>query len=119
MIPGEIICREAGIELNAGRPTVELQVANTGDRPIQVGSHCCFFEVNKLLRFDREKALGHRLDIPSGASVRFEPGEKQTVRLIPIGGAARVFGLNGLTGLTGSGAGAGTTPEAMKREDAT
>jgi urease subunit gamma/beta len=94
---GEIISCNAEIELNAGREVVELTVANSGDRPIQVGSHFHFFEVNKRLEFDRAAAFGFRLDIPSGSSVRFEPGETKTVRLCALGGAKRVHGLNGLT----------------------
>lgn len=94
---GEIISLDREIELNKGRNTVEISVANIGDRPIQVGSHFHFFEVNKLLRFDREKSYGMRLDIPSGNAVRFEPGEEKTVTLIEIGGKKRVFGLNNLT----------------------
>lgn len=97
MIPGEIIVRERSIILNEGRPTVEVNVANTGDRPIQVGSHFHFFEVNRLLKFDREKAYGTRLDIPSGTAVRFEPGEEKTVRLVRFGGDNIARGNNGLT----------------------
>lgn len=95
---GETICREGTIELNQGRETVKLMVANTGDRPIQVGSHYHFFEVNRLLSFDREKAYGFRLDIPSGTSERFEPGEERWVFLTAIGGCRAVYGLNGLVG---------------------
>lgn len=94
---GEIVSCNAEIELNSGRAVVELSVANSGDRPIQVGSHFHFFEVNKRLKFDRAAAFGFRLDIPSGSSVRFEPGETKTVRLCALGGAKRVHGLNGLT----------------------
>lgn len=93
---GGTICREGTIELNQGRETVKLMVANTGDRPIQVGSHYHFFEVNRLLSFDREKAYGFRLDIPSGTSERFEPGEERRIRLTAIGGSRAVYGLNGL-----------------------
>ena len=85
------------IEINAGRPTVNLPVWNTGDRAIQVGSHFHFFEANRALRFDREAAFGMRLDIPAGAAVRFEPGDRKDVTLVAIGGARRVHGLNGLT----------------------
>lgn len=92
MIPGEIRTAEGELELNAGRPTVTLEVANTGDRPIQVGSHFHFHEVNPALAFDREKARGMRLDIPAGTAVRFEPGQKREVRLVPFAGARRVFG---------------------------
>lgn len=94
---GEIIPLDREITLNEGRETVNIDVANTGDRPIQVGSHFHFFEVNKLLSFDREKAYGKRLDIPSGTSVRFEPGEKKSVQLVEIVGNKAVFGLNDLT----------------------
>jgi urease beta subunit len=97
MIPGEIISGNQTIELNKGRRTIELQIANTGDRPVQVGSHFHFFEVNKLLSFDREKAYGMRLDIPSGTSVRFEPGDTKTVQLTEVGGRRRIYGLNNLT----------------------
>jgi len=92
MIPGEVITREGEIELNAGQPTVTLKVANTGDRPIQVGSHFHFYEVNKALVFDREKARGCRLDIPAGTAVRFEPGQERDVTLIPLGGKREVYG---------------------------
>lgn len=97
LIPGEILTDEGEILLNEGKPETELEVTNTGDRPIQVGSHFHFFEVNKLLSFDREAAFGKRLDIPSGTAVRFEPGERKTVRLIPLGGERCVYGLNDLT----------------------
>lgn len=92
MIPGEIRTADGELELNAGRPTVTLEVANTGDRPVQVGSHYHFYEVNPSLAFDREKARGMRLDIPAGTAVRFEPGQKREVRLVPYVGARRVFG---------------------------
>ena len=92
MIPGEIIPAEGEIELNAGREAVTLTVANAGDRPIQVGSHYHFFEVNPALQFDREAARGRRLDIPSGTAVRFEPGQSREVRLVPYAGARRVVG---------------------------
>ena len=94
---GEIIPLDREITLNEGKPTVTVKVANTGDRPIQVGSHFHFFEVNRYLKFDREKAYGFHLDIPSGTSVRFEPGEEKEVQLTAIGGTKRVFGLNDLT----------------------
>ncbi len=94
MIPGEIHTLEGEIELNADRPSVTLEVANTGDRPIQVGSHYHFFEVNSALIFDREKARGMRLDIPAGTAIRFEPGQRREVRLVPFSGARRVFGFN-------------------------
>jgi len=95
MIPGEIIARDGDIELNAGRSTVEITVANTGDRPIQVGSHYHFFETNQALSFDRAAARGCRLDIPAGTAVRFEPGQTRTVRLVPYAGARTVHGFNG------------------------
>src|SRR4051794_23847518 len=88
---------EGEIELNAGRPTATLIVANTGDRAIQVGSHFHFFEANRAPRFDRAAAFGMRLDIPAGTAVRFEPGERKDVALIAFGGTRRVIGLNGLT----------------------
>lgn len=94
---GEIIALDREITLNEGKPTVTLIVANTGDRPVQVGSHFHFFEVNRCLSFDREKAYGFHLDIPSGTSVRFEPGEEKEVTLTAMGGTKRVFGLNDLT----------------------
>ena len=92
MIPGEIITRPGDIELNAGAPQITLEVANTGDRPIQVGSHYHFYETNNGLRFDREKAHGMRLDIAAGTAVRFEPGQAREVRLVPLSGARTVFG---------------------------
>ena len=88
---------EAPIEINAGRPTAAVSVANTGDRAIQVGSHFHFFEVNRALRFDRAAAFGMRLDIPAGTAVRFEPGDHKDVTLVALGGTRRVNGLNGLT----------------------
>ena len=92
MIPGEVIPGAGEIELNAGSVAVTLQVANTGDRPIQVGSHYHFFETNPALDFDRAAARGMRLDIAAGTAVRFEPGQAREVTLIPLGGARRVFG---------------------------
>ena len=97
MIPGEPLPNEGEIELNAGRTTTTVTVANTGDRPVQVGSHFHFFETNKALRFDREQSYGMRLDIPAGTSVRFEPGDERDVGLVAIGGRRIVRGLNGLT----------------------
>ena len=94
MIPGEIITADGGIELNAGRTAIELEVANRGDRPIQVGSHYHFFETNAALQFDRAKARGCRLDIPAGTAVRFEPGQTRKVRLILFAGARIVHGFN-------------------------
>jgi len=95
MIPGEIVAKAGDIVLNEGRATVTLEVANTGDRPVQVGSHYHFFETNEALRFDRAKARGFRLDIPAGTAVRFEPGQTRTVTLVAYAGARRVFGFNG------------------------
>lgn len=92
MIPGQIIPAQGTIELNAGLEQLTLEVANTGDRPIQVGSHYHFYETNAGLRFDREKTRGMRLDIAAGTAVRFEPGQAREVRLIPIGGDRQVFG---------------------------
>jgi len=97
VIPGEYLLEAADVVANAGRRTVELTVANTGDRPIQVGSHFHFFEANRALRFDREQAFGMRLDVPAGTAVRFEPGDAKRVTLVELAGARRVFGLNGLT----------------------
>jgi len=95
MIPGEIITAPGEIEINAGRPTVTLIVANTGDRPIQVGSHYHFYETNAALTFDREPARGYRLDIPAGTAARFEPGQSREVRLVAYAGERRVIGFNG------------------------
>ncbi|MBP0462824.1 urease subunit beta [Roseomonas sp. PWR1] len=97
MIPGEIIPAAGDIELNAGRAAIELEVANTGDRPVQVGSHYHFAETNPKLRFDRAAARGCRLDIPAGTAVRFEPGQSRKVRLIPYAGARVVHGFRGET----------------------
>lgn len=94
MIPGEIIPRRGNIELNAGAPTVTIEVANTGDRPVQVGSHYHFYEANEALRFDREKVRGMRLDIAAGTAVRFEPGQTRAVTLVPLSGGRSVFGFN-------------------------
>ena len=95
MIPGELFAADGDIELNAGRATVTLTVANTGDRPIQVGSHYHFFETNTALQFDRDKARGCRLDIPAGTAVRFEPGQSREVQLVAYAGARRVVGFRG------------------------
>lgn len=92
MIPGEIITLAGDIILNAGQPTVTLTVANTGDRPIQVGSHYHFFETNPALSFDRAKARGHRLDIAAGTAIRFEPGQTREVTLVPLRGTRTVYG---------------------------
>ncbi len=92
MIPGEIIPAEGDIELNAGCAVISLVVANSGDRPIQVGSHYHFFETNPALHFDRDKTLGFRLDIPAGTAVRFEPGQFREIHLVPFSGLRRVYG---------------------------
>ncbi len=92
MIPGEIISKSGDIELNVGAARVTMEVANTGDRPVQVGSHYHFFETNESLNFDRAKARGMRLDIAAGTAVRFEPGQRREVTLVPLGGLRRVFG---------------------------
>ncbi|MBI3637899.1 MAG: urease subunit beta [Candidatus Rokubacteria bacterium] len=108
MIPGEYLLGDGDIVANAGRRTVELTVANTGDRPIQVGSHFHFFEANRALHFDRAQAFGMRLNVPAGTAVRFEPGDEKRVTLVELAGARRVYGLNGL-------AAGGGRDEAMKR----
>ena len=95
MIPGEYELQSGEIALNSGRPTVRLVVANTGDRPIQVGSHYHFYETNEALQFERERARGFRLDIAAGTAVRFEPGQARTVQLVAYAGARRVFGFQG------------------------
>lgn len=95
MIPGEVIAADGEIELNAGADVVELTVANTGDRPVQVGSHYHFFETNEALLFDREKARGRRLDIAAGSATRFEPGQERVVRLVPLLGGRTVHGFQG------------------------
>ena len=92
MIPGEVITKDGDIELNKGAVTVTVEVANTGDRPIQVGSHYHFFETNEALRFDRAKTRGMRLDIAAGTAVRFEPGQRREVTLVPLGGKRQVYG---------------------------
>jgi urease subunit beta len=100
--PGGYVLSDVPLELNAGRPTIQVTVRNTGDRPIQVGSHFHFYETNRSLQFDREATFGARLDIPAGTSVRFEPGDQKTVQLVPYGGRQRVYGFNGLVnGWTG------------------
>jgi urease beta subunit len=96
MIPGELFLRDEPIELNAGRESIRIRVDNAGDRPIQVGSHTHFFEVNRHLRFDRARAYGCRLNIPAGTALRFEPGEGREIELVPFGGTRRVFGMSGL-----------------------
>lgn len=94
MVPGELLVESGEIELNAGKPTVQITVANSGDRPIQVGSHFHFYEVNSALMFDRELTKGMRLDIPAGTAVRFEPGDEKTVTLVPYAGSREVYGFN-------------------------
>lgn len=96
IIPGEIILGEGDIIALHGRQTLEMTVSNTGDRPIQVGSHCHFFEANRALKFDREKSYGFRLRVPAGTAVRFEPGEAKRVRLVALGGNRVAYGINGL-----------------------
>ena len=96
LIPGELIPEPGELELNAGRPVTTVQVANSGDRPVQVGSHFHFFEANEALQFDREPTRGQRLDIPAGTAIRFEPGDSREVQLVPFAGERRVFGFNGL-----------------------
>lgn len=95
MIPGEIITLEGDIVLNAGAETLTLKVANTGDRPVQVGSHYHFYETNPALSFDRDASRGMRLDIAAGTAVRFEPGQERDVTLVQIGGARKIYGFNG------------------------
>jgi len=95
MIPGEMIVSAGEIELNADRPTVRILVGNTGDRPIQIGSHYHFYEANEALEFNREQAKGMRLDIPAGTAVRFEPGDEREVQLVPFVGTREVYGFNG------------------------
>jgi urease subunit beta len=95
MIPGEYLIDDGEIELNAGRATLTLTVANTGDRPVQVGSHYHFFETNEALHFDRAAARGFRLNIPAGTAIRFEPGQERTIELVELGGDRRVYGFHG------------------------
>jgi len=97
VVPGEFFPRNDPVSINQGRETETVEVTNEGDRPIQIGSHFHFFEVNKKLRFNRESAFGMRLDVPAGVSIRLEPGETKKVRLVEIGGNKRVTGLNNLT----------------------
>jgi len=96
LIPGELLNEPGELELNAGRPVTTLTVANTGDRPVQIGSHFHFHEANMALKFDREAARGQRLDIPAGTAIRFEPGDSRAVNLVPYVGERQVFGFNGL-----------------------
>ncbi len=97
VVPGEILFGAGDIEANTGRATKELTISNTGDRPIQVGSHCHFFEANHALKFDREQAFGFRLCIPAGTAVRFEPGEEKRVTVVALAGKRVAHGINGLT----------------------
>ncbi|AFY94590.1 urease subunit beta [Chamaesiphon minutus] len=94
MIPGEIITKDGEIELNSDRASIEIAVANTGDRPIQIGSHYHFYEVNAALRFDRSATKGMRLDIPAGTAVRFEPGDEKQVQLVALSGSREIYGFN-------------------------
>ena len=96
MIPGEYFLKDEPLDANAGRETVRIDVTNRGDRPIQVGSHCHFFEVNRALSFDRAAAYGTRLNIPAGTAVRFEPGDTKQIELVALGGNRTVYGINGL-----------------------
>lgn len=96
MIPGEYFLKSESIEANVGRATGRIAVTNRGDRPIQVGSHCHFFEVNRALAFDRQAAYGMRLNIPAGTAVRFEPGDTKEIDLVALGGTRTVYGINGL-----------------------
>ena len=115
MIPGEYLLGDGEIEANVGRETAQLTVANTGDRPIQVGSHFHFFEANRALRFDRARAFGMRLNIPAGTAVRFEPGDEKVVTIVALAGAREVHGLNALTdGPTSGGARAAAVARASR-----
>ncbi len=96
LIPGELLPEPGELELNAGRPVTTVLVANSGDRPLQVGSHFHFFEANEALQFNRDATRGQRLDIPAGTAIRFEPGDSREVQLVPFAGERRVFGFNGL-----------------------
>jgi urease subunit beta len=113
MVPGEYLFDGEPLELNAGRLTAELRVNNTGDRPVQVGSHFHFFEVNRALAFDRPRAYGMRLDVPAGTAIRFEPGEIKTVRLVAMAGERAVYGGSGL--VMGSLDARGAREESLKR----
>jgi urease subunit beta len=128
LVPGEVRPGDGTVTLNEGRETTTVTVANTGDRPAQIGSHFHFFEVNAALEFDREAAYGMRLNVPAGTAVRFEPGDSKTVELVAIGGKRRVSGMNGLTNGTvdsgaseatkrASAAGFATTDEAISETD--
>jgi len=113
VVPGEIVTLDGDIELNTGRERVTVKVLNTGDRPVQIGSHFHFFEINKALDFDRKAAFGFHLDIPAGTAVRFEPGESKEVTLVTFGGTGEIYGLNGLT--MGSTHGVERRDEALRR----
>src|SRR3954470_15068657 len=113
MIPGEYFIKDGDIELNTGRKTVTMSVTNTGDRPIQVGSHYHFFEANRALRFDRPEALGMRLNVPAGKAIRFEPGDEKDVELVEFGGMRRIVGFDGL--VDGSTTAQHTVAEALRR----
>ena len=117
MIPGEYVLADTPLFANEGRRTLELTVANTGDRPIQVGSHFHFFEANRALRFNREAAFGMRLNIPAGTAVRFEPGDDMSVTLVELGGNKMVYGLNSLTNGSTTGEDARTAALAKAREE--
>jgi len=111
LVPGELLAGEGSVTLNEGRETVDVTVANTGDRPVQVGLHFHFFEANAALAFDREAAFGTRLNVPAGTAVRFEPGDEQRVELVDIGGNRRAHGMNGLV----NGSVDGDPGEALER----
>lgn len=112
---GGYVLADGDLELNAGRPTTTIEVRNTGDRPIQVGSHFHFYETNRMLEFDRDAAFGMRLDIPATTALRFEPGDRKTVQLVPFGGKQRIYGFNGLVeGWTGAGPRPGYTPDRVE-----
>lgn len=113
LIPGEIRAAPGEITLNEGRLTETVIVVNTGDRPVQVGSHAHFFEVNRALRFEREKAFGMRLNIPSGTAVRFEPGEEKPVTLVAFGGSQEAYGMNGIA--SGKAQAGTPLPDAVRR----
>jgi urease beta subunit len=113
VIPGEWLLADDPIEINAGRQTLRLSVRNTGDRPIQIGSHFHFFEANRALEFDRAATLGMRLDAPSGQSIRFEAGDERDVELVALGGHGRVIGFNGL--LDGGASSPGALARALRR----
>ena len=117
MIPGEYVLADTPLAANEGRRTLELTVANTGDRPIQVGSHFHFFEANRALRFNREAAFGMRLNIPAGTAVRFEPGDDMSVTLVELGGNKMVYGLNSLTNGPATGEDARAAALAKAREE--